>query len=392
MGTASPFGYFWDNLPKHDKRLTHWVPSLRRTLQENRATPPARILALLSVELIDVFTFAQEGLVTIPDAPPHRVDGVYCVECDGPAYRSLRRLLGVPEQVFMGKIQDIVLFEDDDTTRGLEEPEDVLERLTELEFVDFNEPESERLRRTYNRLRLKYDLLMLRTRFPFDFINLDFCGKYYPQPPNVEQIHRSVGRVLEWQGAKREWSTFSLAVTSRHGPERMPREARRRLTMAAATNMAETPEYREALASYKSVGDGRNLAEWRDSEALDFFCSVWPKAVLELGAQQGWRPEIEHVTCYARRGGYTMVSGVFRFSRTRRSPAGLAAERAHEVTRILDPTERPPIPDHDPDSPRGRELAADLTAAWELRNQHARNVRVEELEVPNPRRSYLGGS
>src|SRR5712691_2981119 len=69
--------------------------------------------------------------------------------------------------------------------------------------------------------------LQIAQSFPYDFVNLDFCGYYYPQPPNVLRINETVERMLRWQAAAvgptganpanpMALSQFVLSVTCRY--------------------------------------------------------------------------------------------------------------------------------------------------------------------------------
>jgi hypothetical protein len=246
---ASTFDEYWDNLPKHENRRAHWLPSVERTLRENHSEPPAAILALLSPEMMDVFLLATHGLVEVEAEPGRRVNGVYCVECNGRAHRVLLRLLGAQEQVFKGRFEEVVLFKDDDQTGAFPTEDDIRDALAERELRREEEQTDPDL---FGKLETKLNHLLLQTYFPFDFINLDFCGRYYSDPPAVDKIHRAVEQILRWQGHPDhtyKWRTFSLAVTWRHLPREMTPEERSLLCQAAARNMSESAGYREALGA-----------------------------------------------------------------------------------------------------------------------------------------------
>jgi len=147
------------------------------------------------------------------------------------------------------------------------------------------------------------------------------------------------------------------------------------------------------LSTLKGVEEEADLVEWAQMRPLDFYASLWPKHVLSIGLQHGWGCGAEAVTHYERYseedGPYAIVATVLRF--TRASPSALdprpEQDYATQVTRLLNPSHRPGIPDISPDSAEGKALLRDLEAVWKRRNRHARRRGVAELPKPDPRRS-----
>jgi hypothetical protein len=49
------------------------------------------------------------------------------------------------------------------------------------------------------KLLLKRTHFNVRSSFPYDFINLDFCQYYYPRPPGMLRVNETVDKILDWQ-------------------------------------------------------------------------------------------------------------------------------------------------------------------------------------------------
>lgn len=187
--TEDPFGKWWPCLKKHAKRRICWLPHIQ-SIKARLKTRDLRYFTLCARPMIDIYMLVKEGLLPF-DSKSNRISGAYFCECSEPSIGEMRELIGVEESGFCAYLEDLVLFKDTAETAMRSSQADISKYLdTEGEGIDEN---------VLKALKLKRAHLDFRGLFPFDFINLDYCDRYYGKPPNVLKVHQSVEQILEWQ-------------------------------------------------------------------------------------------------------------------------------------------------------------------------------------------------
>ncbi|HVU24558.1 MAG TPA: hypothetical protein VHE13_10570 [Opitutus sp.] len=374
-----PFGKWWPCLKKHQKRLTAWLPHARRIRQGVNGRN-LRYFTLCARPMIDVYLMVREGLVPF-DAERRRIEGVTFCECEESVVSEMKELIGVEEAGFFAKLEDLVLFTDSDETRALPTIEDLSRYLAEQ-----GEGLDDAMAKQMHDKRKHLEFQQL---FPFDFINLDFCDRYYQKPPNVLRIHETVKKMLEWQTRDRAGNSgqtihvdkFVAAITCRTDSA-TPADALARLKAIVEQNSRDHPEYRSAMGRL----NGQSLDQWQVADELDFFMSAWPKEIARLAAEFHWDIEIKEHLYYDRVNDagepYKMVCLVVEFTRAVKCSTYLTA-----VTMALRPDSRREIPAVDLDSTPGKKLLVDLGKIVALRNEQARYYRRREL--PDPKSEIL---
>jgi hypothetical protein len=324
--------------------------------------------------MIDVFMLVKEGLLEL-EPESSAIKHVQFCECEQEQFDESREMIAREDAGFFGKLEDVVLFEDDDftaqypTRQSIEiklEDEGIQNDVTKLD-----------------RLQLKRTNMNAKASFPYDCINLDFCDYYYPEPPEMLRVNRTVAKFLDWQrrsGAGPDGASvdeFVLAVTCRYDAD-FPPAATGRLTELIRENCRAWPSYRANVEQSRQVTD---IDAWAVNDPEDFFFAGWPKDIAKAAADLGWSTEVKDYVYYRRTGDsgkrYLIACLVARFERQDKSvddtPAAMFA---------LDADKRAFIDEIARDSEEGKELVESLHAIVDLRNQQAR--RKHRLELPEP--------
>ncbi len=371
------FGRWWNDPKKHCKRRDYWLPHLRGVREKLEGVREPRYFTLCARSMIDVFMLLHENILKL-DQDGYSIPSVRFCEVDAEQYTEIKDLLAVENAGTLGELEKVVLFQDDDFTAQCPTLASIATKL-----------EDEHLQDDYakiDRLTLKRSHLNVMASFPYDFMNLDFCDYYYPDPPDMLRINETVKKVLEWQRRRGddfnvpdgvEIGDFVLAVTCRHDGE-FPKAAEDRLSALIEDNCEASPPYKEQVIARRG---GNKISDWAKKDQLDFFFAGWPKDIAHSAKDLGWSMTILDYVYYSRVGDsgkpYTMACLIARFSRARGKPVYLPA-----ALRALDPKSRILIGEIDLESNYGKALLSNLAAIVELRNEQARRKQVVELPKP----------
>ena len=370
----SEFDKWWNDTKKHRKRLDHWLPHWRELAAGIGEERRVRYFTLCAKSMIDVFMLVKEGLLQI-DPENYSIGSVQFCECHQEQFVEIKDLIAREDAGFLGQLEEVVLFKDDDFTAQFPTLESIAAKL-----------EDESLQADYGKidqLQLKRTFLNIKSSFPYDFVNLDFCEYYYPNPPGMLRINDTVERILDWQrrssddGEDVQLSEFILAVTCRHDAE-FPLEAEARLLELIRTNCTAWPQYKEQIERICGVA---GIEEWVENNKEGFFFAGWPKDIARAAREYGWAMKILDYVYYRRMGDednpYIITCLVARFSRTNQMPnyfpTALFALR--EENRKL-------IKDIDRDSPEGQQLLGHLAEIVAVRNEQAQ--RMQRPQLPDP--------
>ena len=276
-----PFGKWWPCLKKHCKRVNYWLPEAKR-LHAKLNGRTFRYFTLCARAMIDVYMLVKEDVLQF-DSPNRRVPGVCFCESSAGMIPEMKELLGVEESAFFAKLEDLVLFQDTAETQSLTTL-DELSAYVEREGESITDGiaagiESKRRHLQFQRL------------FPFDFLNLDFCDRYYGNPPDVLRVHETVGRILKWQGStgilpsgeRFTVDRFALAITCRVDQAIHP-EAIIRLRRIVEENR---DGHRDYCSDLDALGR-QHIDQWAKKDPLDFFMAAWPKEIARLAALTSW--------------------------------------------------------------------------------------------------------
>lgn len=369
------FGKWWPCLRKHHKRTRLWLPQAKKLQGALGGERPFRYFTLCARPMIDVYMLVKEQVLPF-DSETRRVEGVSFCEYDEEIFPEMKELIGVEEAGFLAKLEDLVLFQDIPVTQTLDS-ETALTNLLENEGEGLDAEVREKVEE-------KKRHLLFQRLFPFDFMNLDFCDRYYGDPPDVMRIHATIDKLLEWQrqpgktasGEDFSVKSFVVAITCRVDLD-TPVDALTRLKRIVTDNRNAHANYDQALEA-RAVS---NLDSWANASPVDFFMSAWPKEIARLAKQKSWDITIHDHAFYDRQNdegeNYHMVCLVVEFAQAPICNTYLSA-----VTRCLDENSRVFIPRFDPGNGSGAALLSDLREIVKLRNKQAGHFSRDELPDP----------
>ena len=330
---------------------------------------------LCARSMIDVFMLVSEKILKL-DQEGYSIPSVRFCEVDEEQYTEIKDLLAVESAGILGKLEKVLLFQDNDFTAQCPTLDSIATRL-EDENLDYEQ---------IDQLMLKRSNINVMKSFPYDFMNLDFCDYYYPDPPDMLRINETIKKVLDWQRRRGddfyvaegvEVDDFILAVTCRYDTL-FPQAAEDRLAALIAENCQIFPEYKARVVDIKG---STKISEWAKKDKQDFFFAGWPKDVAHSAKELGWSMTILDYVYYARTGDsgkpYIMACFVARFSRAKSRPEYLPA-----ALHALEPSKRILIDEVDLQSDEGKKLMSDLATIVDLRNEQARRKQVVELPRP----------
>jgi hypothetical protein len=363
------FDQYWDDPIKHDKRLNYWLPHVKALVSDFQPGRSMKYFTLCAPPMIDVFMLVHSGLLNL--APETgAIEGVYFCERYEPDLMKIREML-VRESGFLGELEEIALFQDNEFTKEFSDDDSIALAL-DLGGEDF-ETDEER----GGRLREKRNFLRLRETFPHDFINLDFCGHWYKLNDNFK-LNAALERFLEWQGNEALDGTrvneFLLSMTCRHD-QKFPRDAEERLSQLVDENRKKSKAYDQQLRLTRK----HDVQEWLKRDRLDFFLAAWPKDIARMAQGLHWRMEIVDYVYYKRRGDkgpYDIICLIARFSRVK--PPNYLRAALH----ALDQKKRTLLPLPGKRSKKLASLRRSLLAIWKIRNAQAKRVGQDLLPRP----------
>lgn len=280
------------DIPKHYVRKFGWLPACQQQLAAIRkgkrqiSKTPLRYFTFCAAEAIDVFLLEKHRVLR-RSQETKRLEEVFFCERDEDAYGRIAGLIGSFEQGFLGEFDKIVLFEDDEETKG---------KLLE----DENEYEAD-LRK---KLRFKDMHLRLHKAFPFDIINLDVFGVMFPPRKGIiAPLLKSLVKVLEWQSQakfnnNRLCDHFTLFLTSHLDPQITDKEAIEQLKNRLGENLTANTGFKTIFLDRYEHDDPGKLAADRFAE---FFCLAFSKYIVEKALiELEWEITHENIYLYNR--------------------------------------------------------------------------------------------
>lgn len=362
----------WDvDVTKHYVRREAWLPAAIEQVEASRQSGrEPKYLTFCAANAIDVFLFLKEGVIS-RDEQTDVVQNTYFCEKFPEEFNEISQLIGAHEQGFLGDFNDIVLFEDDEDTQG-------------LDYDDTAQLYPRDLRR---RLDTKKKHQRFRNAGPFDVLNLDIFGTFFPPRGGVESpMLRSIRTLLEIQSASSVdddpgVDSFTLFLTAHMEPGRVNEDAMRELVQMVESNGDTYAGFAQELSERFGTDVAKEIAE-NDFEG--FYCVALPKVIVSEAFNRGWRTEVKFAGKHRRvrstssgelTSTYAMLSWVGRFDRFEldESRLGRRTERQYAQS-ILELIEEP----EDVDSAVSKvkdEVEADLSSVVCLRNRHQSDIR-----------------
>ena len=201
----------------------------------------------------------------------------------------------------------MVLFRDDEQTKD----KDI--RDTSMRY------QGRELRR---RLNIKERHRQFRAAAPFDVMNLDICGTFFP-PRRGEQspMLRSIETLVDWQTEASNddlaFESFTMFLTTHIEAGLINEEAINRMINMIAENQVGNVDYSTELNRRFGTSDTDQIA----SECfVEFYCIALPKLIVSTAYAKGWRTHTRFSGRYQRIRSstgevYSMLAWVGRFDR-----------------------------------------------------------------------------
>lgn len=279
---------------KHCARYYGWLPASKAYQQEiNKKS--LKYFTLCARQAIDVFMLEKHG-VLLRDNNGKLANVIICEEKEHD-WTEIIRVVRPPvqEAVIMGKLEDLLLYQDDDEVRQL---------LQEGDSARPNKAQREKLDRRERAQRLK-------DQFPFDIINFDPCGSLLDSELKANNLYQAFQRIFELQ---KSIGTFLLFITTKITDIHPDVQSQFRETFKV--NVSKYPKIRETLLS--SVGttayDG---TDENKRAAFGFAKSI----VMQVAKSKEWSFEHQGIYIYDYKTGPTrMLSSVVKLSKLETAP------------------------------------------------------------------------
>lgn len=272
---------------KHCARYYGWLPAIEKYKVEfNRRS--LKYFTLCARQAIDVFMLEIEKLLLRDESK--RLPNVVICEKDKNVALEILNLVRPPlkEAVIQGALEDILLFQDDNRTRGIS-PDTYV-----------------RNREIRDRLRIKMLSERLKMFFPFDIINFDPYGNFLNPDLNRNKLYQSLRKIFELQ---EQVSAFLLLVTTPIFDIHPDSDSQLRIDFES--NVSKHKKIHDVLLSsvhtiaYDEIKNKKRIA-------IGFAKSI----VLAAAKSTGWNCEHQGIYVYQNEHGNRFLSSVAKVYKT----------------------------------------------------------------------------
>lgn len=276
---------------KHCARFYGWLPAGKERKKQIQRSP--KYLTLCGPQAIDVFMFEREE-VLMRDKNKRLPNVIVCEDMQD-AWIEILRVVRPPvdEAVILGKLQDILTFEDDEDTRGRSPDEDE---------PNFN---------IRQKLIIKGKFEQVRKHFPFDIINFDPYGNLLNPVPENNKLYHSFSKIFELQ---RSTDAFLLFVTTPIFDIHPDSESY--LKCNFESNVSSHADVRTVLQSAVGTTDYDKIDK-KKRIAIGFAKSM----VISVARINGWNHKHLGIFVYESPSRRKMLSSVVQFSKAHNEPS-----------------------------------------------------------------------
>ncbi|CAN5647502.1 hypothetical protein BH10BAC5_BH10BAC5_22880 [soil metagenome] len=273
---------------KHYVRYHGWKESYKkiknhveREIEKDRRTERCKYLTFCAIQAIDVFMLEMENYI-YRDEETNRLTNVFFCENEEESFSLINKMLGSEGQGFYGDFKDIVLQKLDEPIEESDDP--------------FDEPSSEVGREQLRLIEVKKNLLKV---FPFDVINLDFYGNFFPATQGrFSESCQTYNEVLKLQKVEnghlcKRFLMF-LTVYTPVLEDQINDNALKQLALTLNQNMGYG-KFRDAFK------EKFNLDNPNDLELYMIFVLGFTKQIIfKESYVLGWQPNLKEIYCYDR--------------------------------------------------------------------------------------------
>lgn len=273
----------WDDCPKkHFVRRHGWVEAgIVRKIALFKNVPKSRrrqlrLFTFCAAGAVDVYTLKLADIVTT-DTRDLFTAVSFC-ERDSGVEAYIRRALpgAIP---FIGEFENLVLLPEEYRALAVDPAYDP------QTSGDYSAKDREIARRIIEHREFKES-------FPYDILNLDFCGYFYKnREPFPGKLFQALRQVMKWQresvvkGGAEFISGFTLLLTTSLGPTDLADAYERELVSCIASNLEANGELGDILEGRFGIRDAAQLFAEQFEE---FFILALPKIITRLLLQEDW--------------------------------------------------------------------------------------------------------
>lgn len=266
---------------KHWARTSGWLP-VSIEFKERVEKEKIKYLTLCDVQAIDIFMLEQAAVLTRNDNR-FLTDIIIC-EADNEKIPEIFEVTKPPlrEAIVQGKLEKLLLFEDDDETRDVDPDEDV------------------RNRKLREKLAIKKHAQKLKKEFPFDIINFDPYGNLLS--PNRE-LFRAFEEIFKLQHGLGQ---FLMFVTS---PINDFDEILPQFKADFDKNIADHEEIKVCSETYLQTSDFSEFSKHKKAAI-----GLGKSMVAKYSKKYGWESKHHGIYVYENDAGRFMMSSVIEFT------------------------------------------------------------------------------
>ncbi len=298
----------WDTYHcKHCARLYGWLPASKEYLKLAKKTT-IKYFTLCATQAIDVFMFEMEELLS-RDKKTGTLPNVIICEGDPRKVSEIFKVVRPPikEAIIIGKLQDVLTFEDDEYTRT-------------TPYSTF-EPEINYAKR--KRLMLKQSFERLRQYFPFDIINFDPCDNLLNPDITENRLCKALERIFELQHST---DKFLLFITTPL------------FDIAAGSTKKLKEDYQNNVSKYPKIGKAMlSSVKTIDYDGIDenkrLAIGVAKSIVLRVARDKGWECEHKGIYIYDNESGNRFLNSVTLCTKVSSGPS--ETSYVEDVIRII---------------------------------------------------------
>lgn len=274
----------WDRYySKHCARYYGWLPASKE-FKKRIGDKKVKYLTLCDVTALDIFMLEKEGVLK-RDANKYLSDVFICEMKEG-SIPEIFEVVRPPlkEAIIQGKIEQLLIFQDDAETRDLDPDTDV------------------RSKRVRDKLNLKKRSQKLKDAFPFDIINFDPCGNIF-RP--ASDLYRGFVKIFELQ---QEVDTFLLFITSSISLERVASLFKEDFdnNVRCYPSIRQIVEADEQLNNYNELGDAKKAAIGLSKTFIN-----------KMAIQYGWISQHKGIYVYENDKSNLLISAVIELSKNK---------------------------------------------------------------------------
>jgi len=274
----------WDNYySKHCARFYGWLPASEQ-FKFARKDKKLKYLTLCDTNAIDIFMLEMAEVLT-RDKNEFLTDVIIC-EKDSDKISEIVKVVKPPlkESIIQGKIQKLLLFEDDEQTRNIDPDSDV------------------RSRRLRVKLNLKKNAQQLQNQFPFDIINFDPWENLLK--PNSE-VFKAFEKLFELQ---QPINSFLLFVTT---PINHLENIQDRFQENFKSNINSFPEIKRVASDVLDTNEFNSIVDENKKIAIGFGKTI----IANIAKQHGWQSHHHGIYVYENNSLRKLLSAVIEFSK-----------------------------------------------------------------------------